>query len=206
MNESLTKVASAFMEQSGLEIVAVACAVLYVILVVRENIWCWFFAFVSTALFIFLFHSVALLSESILNIYYLLMAVYGWMQWRSKGEKKELSIQHWSFKAHGVILLSSVILTPIVGYLMASIGAAFPYLDAFVAILSVIATVMVTKKVFENWYYWLLIDAISIYLFWQKQLYFVAALYVIYIVFIFIGIKAWKKTLSAQSSSPHRRQ
>ncbi len=194
------------MAQSGLEIVAVVCAVLYVVLVVQENIWCWFFAFVSTALFIYLFHSVTLLSESVLNVYYLLMAVYGWMQWRSKDEKEELIIQHWSIKSHGVILLSSVVLTPIIGYLMASLGAAFPYLDAFVAILSVLATVMVTKKVFENWYYWLLIDSLSIYLFWQKQLYFVAALYVIYIFLIFVGIKAWRKKLHHQSSSPHLRQ
>ena len=206
MNELLTKVISAFMAQSILEIVAVICAVLYLVLVVRENIWCWFFAFVSTALFIYLFHSVALLSESVLNIYYLIMAVYGWMQWRSKGEKKELSIQNWSFKSHGVILLFSIILTPIIGYLMASLGAAFPYLDTFVAILSVVATIMVAKKVFENWYYWLVIDTISIYLFWQKQLYFVAALYVIYIVLIFVGIKAWRRTLNFQSSSPHLRQ
>lgn len=189
------------MAQSGLEIVAVVCAVLYVVLVVRENIWCWFFAFVSTALFIYLFHSVALLSESVLNIYYLIMAVYGWMQWRKKEEKEELKIQRWSIKIHGIIFLSSVILTPIIGTLMASLGAAFPYLDAFVAILSVLATIMVARKVFENWYYWLLIDSISIYLFWQKQLYFVAALYVIYIVLIFMGIRAWN-----QSSSPHLRQ
>jgi len=185
--------------------VAVVCAILYLILVVRENIWCWFFAFVSTALFIYLFHSVALLSESVLNIYYLLMAVYGWMQWRKK-DAGESKIQCWPAKVHWSILISCLVLTPVVGYIMSSLGASFPYLDAFVAILSVFATVMVAKKVFENWYYWLLVDTLSIYLFWQKQLYFVAALYVVYIALIFVGIKIWKQRLDTQSSSPHLRQ
>jgi nicotinamide mononucleotide transporter len=198
MSEVLSKITSAFMAQSWLEVVAVICAVLYLVLVVRENIWCWFFAFVSTALFIFLFHEGALFSESLLNVYYLVMALYGWRQWVNKAGKKEIEIHHWSNKSHLLIAVGTVVLTPVVGYLMASIGAAFPYLDAFVAILSVIATVMVTNKVFENWYYWLLIDSLSIYIFWQKQYYFVAALYVAYIVLIFIGIKAWKKTMILQ--------
>ena len=196
MNEALEKISSAFMAQSALEFVAVICAVLYLVLVVRENIWCWFFVFFSTALFIYLFHKGALFSESLLNVYYLVMAVYGWRQWVNKVDKSEVKIHFWSNKIHFIIAIGTLILTPIVGYYMASIGAAFPYLDAFVAILSVVATVMVTKKVFENWYYWLLIDTLSIYIFWQKQYYFVAALYVVYIILIFVGIKAWKKTLT----------
>ena len=183
------------MAQSILEIVAVICATLYLILVVKENIWCWFFAFISTALFIYLFHSVSLLSESLLNIYYLIMAIYGWLQWKNKSNKKHNKIQFWHLSTHIKIVSITLLLTPIVGYFMASLGASFPYVDAFVAMLSVIATVMVAHKVFENWYYWLVVDSISIYLFWQKQLYFVAALYVIYIVLIVVGIKAWKKTL-----------
>ncbi len=198
MNEALEKIITAFLAQSWLEIIAVICAVLYLVLVVRENIWCWFFAFVSTALFIFLFHEGALFSESLLNVYYLVMAVYGWRQWANKVDKEEVKIHFWTKKSHLYIAIGALILTPIIGYFMASIGAAFPYLDAFVAILSVVATVMVTKKVFENWYYWLLIDSLSIYIFWQKHYYFVAALYVGYIVLIFVGMKAWKKTMALQ--------
>lgn len=195
MNEQLVKISQAFMAQSGLELVAVICAILYVALVIKENMWCWFFAFVSTALFIYLFHQVSLLSESLLNVYYLVMAIYGWLQWSTTEEMKALKIQRWPMKRHGLIIASCLLLTPLLGYFTASLGASFPYIDALVALLSVVATYMVTKKVFENWYYWLFIDSLSIYLFWQKQLYFVAALYVGYILLIFIGIQAWKKTM-----------
>ena len=198
MNEILEKIVSGFLAQSGLEVVAVICAVLYLVLVIRENIWCWFFAFVSTAIFIYLFHQVSLLSESILNVYYLVMAIYGWWKWQNKDGINETKITNWQVKTHGLIIVSGLVLAPIVGYLMADLGASFPYLDAFVAIFSVFATVMVAYKVFENWYYWLVVDTLSIYLFWQKQLYFVAALYMAYLALIYIGIKAWKKTLVSE--------
>ncbi len=199
MNEIINKISSGFWAQSGLEVVAVICAVLYLVLVVKENIWCWFFAFISTAIFIFLFHQVSLLSESVLNSYYLVMAVYGWWKWQNKKGGQNTKIGHWSLKTHGLIVVIGLLLTPIIGYLMQNLGASFPYLDAFVAIFSVFATVLVAYKVFENWYYWLIIDSISIYLFWNKQLYFVAALYVAYLVLIFVGIKTWKKTMKNET-------
>ncbi|HFC30044.1 MAG TPA: nicotinamide riboside transporter PnuC, partial [Oceanospirillales bacterium] len=100
MQDFFQKISQAFMAQSILEIIAVICATLYLILVVKENIWCWFFAFISTALFIYLFHSVSLLSESLLNIYYLIMAIYGWLQWKNKSNKKHNKIQFWHLSTH----------------------------------------------------------------------------------------------------------
>jgi len=82
---------------------------------------------------------------------------------------------------------------------MSQLGADFAYLDALVALLAVAATIMVAYKVFENWYYWLMVDTLSIYLFWQKQMYLTALLFVLYIVLIFIGISSWKKLLAKQA-------
>lgn len=200
MTDILYNIIEAFWAQSWLEMVAVLCALLYLILVVKENIWCWFFAFISTAIFIYLFYHVSLLSESLLNIYYLVMAVYGWWQWRQKSDQPSAQIHHWPLKKHLIVCATTIILTPIIGFLMKKLGASFPYIDAFVAILAVIATMMVAYKVFENWYYWLLVDTISIYLFWQKELYLTAILFVIYITLIFIGIKQWKTLLQQQQN------
>ena len=195
MDKILSNIATTFINQSGLEIIAVVAAIVYLILVVRENIWCWFFAFISTALFIYLFYHVSLLSESILNVYYLLMAIYGWWQWSKKRNDKVLKIKSLSLKKHLIIIVVGLLLTPAIGYGMLKLGASFPYMDAFVAIFSVFATLMVAYKIFENWYYWLIIDTISIYLFWQKQMYYTTLLYLIYIVLIFVGIKSWQKIM-----------
>jgi nicotinamide mononucleotide transporter len=178
--------------------IAVISAILYLVLVVRENIWCWFFAFISTAIYIYLFHKVSLFSESILNFYYLLMAVYGWWQWHKQGPEKEVKIQNWKLNIHIRIVVGCLLLTPLLGYYMSKIGASFPYLDAFVSLLAVCATVMVAYKVFENWYYWIVVDSLSIYLFWQKEMYLTVFLTTIYLVLIYFGIKNWNLLMLKQ--------
>jgi nicotinamide mononucleotide transporter len=197
MDNLLQNITAAFFAQSWLEVAAVITAILYLVLAVRENKWCWFFGFITTAIYVYLFYHVSLLSESLLNFYYLIMAVYGWIQWNKKGQLTQVKITRLPNSTHIKILLASAVLTPVIGYFMQKLGASFPYIDAFVAILAVTATLMTTKKIFENWHYWLVVDVISIYLFWQKQMYLTALLFVVYIVLIFVGIKRWKKLMSS---------
>ena len=189
---------SAFLAQQWLEVVAVITAILYLVLAVKENKWCWFYGFISTGIYVYLFYDVALLSESVLNFYYLIMAVYGWSQWNIEESLVKLKITKLSKKTHLKIIIGCACLTPFVGYFMNHLGASFPYIDAFVAMLSVVATLMTTKKIFENWYYWLFIDTILIYLFWQKQMYLTALLFAVYIVLVFVGIQNWKKIMAKQ--------
>jgi nicotinamide mononucleotide transporter len=199
MNEIYQNIIEAFLAQSWLEVIAVVAAILYLVLAVRENKWCWFFGFISTAIYVYLFYHVSLLSESLLNFYYLIMAVYGWTQWNKKDPLTQVKINNLPYSLHIKILLASAILTPVIGYFMQQLGASFPYIDAFVAILAVAATLMTAKKIFENWHYWLVVDVISIYLFWQKQMYLTALLFIVYIVLIFVGIKHWKQLMKVEN-------
>jgi nicotinamide mononucleotide transporter len=64
------------------ELLAVVLGVAYLLLALRESLWCWYAAFASTAIFLFIFWDVNLLMESALQVYYLIMAVYGWWQWQ----------------------------------------------------------------------------------------------------------------------------
>ena len=67
------------------EALAAALAIAYLLLAARERIACWGCALVITAIYTVLFWNVSLLMESALNVYYLLMAIYGWYQWRRGG-------------------------------------------------------------------------------------------------------------------------
>ncbi|MFK8012838.1 MAG: nicotinamide riboside transporter PnuC [Marinicellaceae bacterium] len=203
MNEIIQNIQKAFLAQSVLEVIAVISAILYLILAIRENKWCWFYGFISTSIYVYLFYSVVLYSESILNVYYLIMAVYGWHQWDKQGSTVKLKISSLSPSTHTKILLVCLVLTPLIGYFMDYLGASFPYIDAFVAILAVVATLMTARKIFENWYYWLVVDTLSIYLFWQKDMYLTALLFALYIVLIFIGIRSWKKLMAKQDLPPN---
>jgi nicotinamide mononucleotide transporter len=199
MDNVLQNITAAFLAQSWLEVAAVITAILYLVLAVRENKWCWFFGFITTAIYVYLFYHVSLLSESLLNFYYLIMAVYGWIQWNKKDPVTQVKITRFGYATHIKIGLACVVLTPTIGYFMQKLGASFPYIDAFVAILAVAATLMTTKKIFENWHYWLIVDVISIYLFWQKEMYLTALLFVVYIVLIFVGIRHWKQLMQDES-------
>jgi nicotinamide mononucleotide transporter len=94
----------------------------------------------------------------------------------------------------------SVALSPLFGWLLSRYtGAALPYLDSFVAVASVVTTYMVARKILENWLYWLVIDSLSLYLFWQRELYLLVGLFAIYLVLVVIGFVRWRRDWRAQT-------
>ena len=183
------------MRNSLLELTAVVFAIAYLILAVRENILCWFAAGISTVIFLAIFWDVKLYMESGLQVYYLAMAAFGLHQWRQVGDgSTSLQVSMWSMRKHLVALALIAMLTLISGYLLNSgTDAKLPYLDSFTTWASVVTTVMVARKVLENWIYWLVIDSVSIYLYIDRELYFTAILFAVYIVIIFFGWFSWSK-------------
>ncbi len=193
--------AAAWQAMSGWEVVAVALAIAYLLLAMKESLWCWYAAFISTAIFTMLFWDASLLMESGLQIYYLAMAVYGWYQWRSKSENNStLQINRWSKNRHLVVIASVVALSFVSGNLLANhTDAAWPYVDSFTTWGSVVTTYMVTRKVLENWLYWLVIDSISIVLYWDRGLYLTALLFVVYLVICVFGYLQWRRHYLSQT-------
>ncbi len=186
------------------ELAAVALAIAYLVLAMSQNRWCWPAAFFSTMIYVVLFWQSALLMESLLNAYYLGMAVYGWYTWQQRpnvpqndglhpNAKKELSISSWALATHikviGVLTLVSIA----VGYFMANFTHAdFAYLDATTTVFALFATWMVTQKVLENWLYWIVIDGASIYLYLNKSFHLTAGLFMLYCVMCVYGYVKWR--------------
>ena len=198
MTEIVNAIIEGFAAQSMAEWIAVILGVAYLVLAMRQSNWCWYAAFGSTAIFSWLFWDVSLVMESALNVYYLVMAVYGWWAWRSGGnnsaDEHELPVQSWGMKQHGLVLLAIAVLTFASGYLLTeNTSAALPYLDSFTTWGAVITTWMVTRKVLENWIYWIVIDAVAIYLYIDRGLYPTAFLMCIYVVLAVGGFWLWLK-------------
>ena len=187
------------------EVPAVVLAILYLVLAARENIWCWAAAFVSTAIYVYVFFDVNLFLESALQIYYLGMAVYGWYQWRPTDQSSTLPISTWSLKKHSVVIATTGAIVVTSGYLLSeNTTAALPYVDAFTTWYAVVTTYMVTKKILENWGYWFVIDSVSVYLYYSRGLYLTALLFVAYLVIIVFGYVKWKKEYDQQMSKSAR--
>lgn len=192
----IDSIKQAALAMSGWEFLAVLLGIAYLLLAVRENILCWYAAFFQTLILTFLFWDASLLMESGLQIYYLLMAIYGWYQWRYHPGAKSTSlpISTWPPARHGLVIGGVLLITLASGYLLANnTNAALPYLDSFTTWGSVITTYMVARKVLENWIYWLVIDSVSIYLYLDRGFYLMALLFVAYIVIIFIGFWQWRQ-------------
>lgn len=193
---------SALNAMSGWELIAVILALAYLLLAVKERIECWYAAFFSTAIYIVLFWDVNLLMESALNVYYLLMAVYGWWQWQCQSnEQQGLLVHTWPLKTHIKLWFALALMVSFSGYLLAeNTSAAMPYLDSFTTWGAVVTTYMVTKKVLENWLYWLVIDALSIYLYVDRELYLTAVLFVLYLLIACFGYWQWLQKYQQQQS------
>jgi nicotinamide mononucleotide transporter len=86
------------------------------------------------------------------------------------------------------------------GTVLSRTNAAFPYLDSFTSVGAVITTYMVAKKILENWVYWLVIDGITLYIYWQRSLYLYAALFVVYLVLVVVGFYRWRRDWQAQAA------
>lgn len=193
MSETIAALAAAWLATSTLECVSVLFGLAYVLLAAKESAWCWPAAIVNTGTAIALFWDATLLMESALNVFYLLIAFYGLWQWNYGGNNKSaLSISRWSKRNHAAAGVTIVCLTLVSGNLLQQHSNAYmPYLDSFTTWSAVIATWMVTRKILENWLYWIIIDAVSIYLFWSKGLLLYSALFAVYFFVAIYGYQQW---------------
>jgi nicotinamide mononucleotide transporter len=184
------------------EVIAVILGVAYLVLAMRQNILCWYAAFGSTAIFSWLFWDVSLVMESGLNVYYLIMAIYGWWVWRGNTQysTQAIEIKTWSLSRHTLIIVGIVLISLATGYgLEKNTSAALPYLDSFTTWGAVITTYMVAQKVLENWLYWLVIDTVAIYLYIDRELYLTALLMAVYVVLAVLGWFMWLKEYKQQN-------
>ncbi len=179
------------------EMLAVVLAVAYLVLAIRQNIWCWAAAAISTLLYLYIMYEASLYMESALQLFYLAMAAYGWQQWRRGGDQgQELEVSTWPIRFHLVAIAGVMLLVFVSGELLERYSnAALPFLDSFTTWGAMVATYMVARKILENWIYWFVIDAVSIGLYLSRELYFTAALFAAYLVMIVIGYRSWRASM-----------
>ena len=200
----MTSLFATFLEQvrglSVLEAIAVVAAIVYLLLAIRQNIGCWYFAGISTAIYSYLFFDARLYMESTLNIFYFAMAVYGWYCWRNKRtDDQQLPVTVWPLRRH-VLAISAIVLISIANAVILETwtDAAFPYVDSLTTWAAIWATFLVARKVLENWWYWLVIDSVSIFIYWSRDLELTALLFVVYVIMIPFGLVSWRRSMAAQ--------
>jgi len=179
---------------SIIESVAVLFSVLYVILAAKENILCWWAAVISVTLYIYIFFSAQLYPETWLQVFYLFMAFYGYYNWNKK--EQSLQIIEWNISKHFAVLILGAILTFFMGfYFTTYTNAKMPIVDSFTTVFSIFATYMVIKKILGNWLYWIVIDTVSVYLFYSRDLHLTSLLFMTYTIIAIFGYFNWLKMM-----------
>ena len=185
-----------FLQANWFEIVAAILAIAYLILAMLQDIRCWVAWIISSLMYFFVMYSANLYMEALLQIFYIFIGLYGLYQWRFKADEKDaLKITTWSVKNHLIVISALVFLTSLSGYILTIYtAAASPFTDAFTTWGAIAASYLVAKKILENWFYWFVIDFVSVFLFISRELYPTALLFIVYLVLVVIGYSAWRKS------------
>ena len=196
MNELLQALAEEATDYSIVEASAVVAAILYLLLAIRQKIACWLFAALSAAIYVYLFVDAKLYMQSALNAFYFAMAIYGWRNWRGGGDSDpELPVTRWSLGTHVQAVGGIIAIAAINGLLLERYtDAELSYVDSLTAWAAIWTTFLVARKVLENWWYWLVIDATLVFIYWQQELVLTSSLFVVYVLMIPFGLVSWTRS------------
>lgn len=168
-----------------------------VLLSARQNILCWPIGILNTILAGYVYFVQQLPSEAILQIVYLVMAVYGWIVWSKKTNQNDTNNFGWTSAKFNCILIALSALSGIaLGYSFFQVTHSdIAYLDAILTTFSVAANYLSARKKIDNWIYWLVINAISIGLYEYKAMHWFALLFVFYFLIALRGLFGWRSSI-----------
>ena len=186
------------------ELLAVTLALAYLLLAIRQNAWCWPAALLSAALFLLLMYRAQLYVQSVLQLFYMAMAVYGWRRWRAGEGGRTPGVISWRARDHLLPLLLIALFGLATGLVLAArTDAAFPYIDALTGWAAVVTTWMVARKVLQNWHYWFVIDVVLVFVYAVQGLWLTAGLFVLYLVLVVVGYRQWRSSWQAAGADEH---
>jgi len=183
------------------ESIAVFFGITYVLLVARHNPLGWIADFICTGIYVVLFLRNDLPMQALLNAYYLIMAIYGWLAWQKQRQLNSIPlIVHMRKQEHIIFIISAGILSFLVGYLLTTLDwSQHPYLDSTTAIFAMFNTWLMIQNRLESWLYWIAIDALSIWLYITTEHTPTALLFIVYLILAYYGYWQWHRYLQAQN-------
>jgi nicotinamide mononucleotide transporter len=200
---------------SYLEFIGATLGALATLLAARANVWSWPVGATSVTLFFFLFYQIQLYPDMFLQVFFLVTNLQGWWRWTHPkvGEadaQNELRITRLLGKPLYLSLLGGLIATLVLGTFAQNLHiwfpvafsqpSAFPYLDSFTTVMSIIGTFMMIQKKLECWWVWLLVDLISTYIYYIKGVKFISLEYAVFCLVAFQGAWYWTREYRSYSN------
>lgn len=183
----------------GIEIFGVITGIVYVILEVKQNRLLWPLGIATSAAYVYIFFTGKFYADMGLQLYYVLISIYGWYFWsrggtkRVRGELPVVRITRPQFI--WLLLVFAITWAGIFIVLDRFTDSTVPVGDSFTTSLAIVATWMLTRKIIEQWFLWMLANVVSIGLYIYKGLYPTVILYAVYAGMAFYGYLEWKKSM-----------
>lgn len=184
-----------------LDITTTILGLIYIILEYRASILLWLVGIIMPALDIVLYYTHGLYGDAAMAVYYTLAAIYGWIVWKfghkhQQKEGEELPITHMPKRLYPATILFFVIAWVVTWFVLSHYtNSNVPVLDGFTNALSFVGLWALARKYVEQWLFWILVDAVSCYLYVIKGIPFKASLYGLYVVIAVLGYFKWKKAI-----------
>jgi nicotinamide mononucleotide transporter len=178
---------------SPIELIASLLGLVYVWGVATNKTYGWIPGIISSSLFIWIFYDVNLYAQSFLQIAYVALGIYGWLKWKKEENEQNIKISNWNALTQIPYFGLTLLGTCLAYFYLKSTTDPFPFLDALGLIAGLVATYLTANRVLESWFWWICLDIISVYLFYQQELYLTAVLYFIYCNLSIHGYREWTK-------------
>ena len=192
-----------------IEIIAVVFGVLSVWYAHKENIWVFPLGIINVLIYIYICISAQLYANAGINVVYFLTNVYGWYNWsRTHDEQGILQISRNTNIQNILWFLSAIILYGVIVWILHTVNqddplyldSILPWIDGMNTSFFLCATVLMTMKKIENWWFWIAGNVLSIPVYFSQGLYFTSLQYAIFLVIAVMGLREWNKRWAERRS------
>ena len=203
--------------QITLEAIATIFGLLSVYFSINKNIWVYPTGIVSTAIYVYILFKFGLLGDMMINLYYTVMSVYGWVLW-AKNSKDHIHVTvSWAEKKEwiygSILFFLSLILVTVVYYYKPAIDNNFSlkgaqlglnhldwanWMDVFTTSLFLVGMWFMAKRRIENWLFWIVGDLICVPMMVYKGLGITSLQFLVFTFLAIIGWLEWKKNFKIQ--------
>ena len=194
------------------EILGVIIGFIYLWLEYKASIYLWLTSIIMPAIYLFVYFDAGLYADVAINIYYLIIGVYGWMSWRygisrkNGTEKYDLKISHTSRRQWLRLLIAYIVIHFAISFTLINFtDTDVPLFNGLTSALSIIGMWMLAKKLIEQWFVWFVVDILSAVLYFYKGLEPTALLYSVYAIVAILGYKKLNKLLQKPRATPWSR-
>jgi nicotinamide mononucleotide transporter len=165
-------------------------------LVVREHLWNWPIGIANNVVFFFLFLHGRLFADMSLQVVYLALGTYGWLNWVFGGENRNVLKISRTTRVEWWLLMA---LIPFCTWgfreILMVVNGAAPFWDSLTTVLSLAAQYLLCRKRFENWFLWIAADVIYIPLYLGRHLPLTALLYTVFLGMCLMGVREWNRSM-----------